>query len=173
MKAVAFLTGEGDALLQPATIARSRLPDAKLVLFVRDDDRAVAAAAFPDAELRRDKATGGKLAFVRALRAERFDLTVVAWQGGERTQPMKLVALLAGGVRTFVLDRRGRQRLIRWWQPWTWAGLLLQAAMNTDPLLVVAALCAAYRMTIGVVVAVPWLVWPARSASGGRDRRLR
>lgn len=157
MKAVAFLTGDGADLLQPAMAARTLLPGADLVLFVRDDDRATAQAAFPHAALRRDKPVGGKLAFIRSLRAERFDLTVVAWQGGERTQPMKVVALFCGGARTIVLDRRGRQRRIRWWQPWTWAGLLAQAVLRTDPMLMVAALCALYRGSIGLLVALPGL----------------
>lgn len=172
MRAVAFLTGDGDALLQPAALVRAKLPDARLVLFCRDDDRAVVHAAFPDAELRRDKPVGGRLPFVRALRAERFDLAVVAWQGGDRTQPMKLVALLAGGARTIVIDRRGRQRQIRWWQPWTWAGLMAQAVVDADPMLIVVTLCAVYRSTIGVVVALPGLVWLPRSRHRDRGRGL-
>jgi hypothetical protein len=125
---------------------------AVLVVFARDEDRAAVLAALPGADVRRDKPAGGKLAFVRRLRAEKFDLAVVAWQGGERIQPMKIAALLIGARRTIVVDRRGRRSEVRWLLPWTWFGPALRAGLATDPVLVVAAVCACYRATVGLLV---------------------
>jgi len=39
--------------------------------------------------VRRDKAVGSRVAMLRELRGERFDLLVVAWQGGARFEPLR------------------------------------------------------------------------------------
>jgi len=153
MRIAVFVTTDasaGAALLQDV---RARHRDAAIVAFVNDDDRRALAPALAGLEVRRDKPVGGKLAFVRALRRERFDLLVVAWHGGERVLPLRLVALLAGAGRVVARDERGRERDVSLVRPWTWAGHAARrlAAIKITTLLRAAA--ASYRWSIGLVVA--------------------
>ncbi len=139
-----------------------------IVAFANDDDRDWLAARHARAELRRDKPPGGKVAFVRALRREGFARCVVAWHGGERFSPLRLVAL-ALGCPVQVVDDRDRVLTVSWWQPWTWAGHLLRRGITADPLFVARCLAGCYRATIGLFVALVWL--PVRRALARTGRR--
>jgi len=161
-----FLTTERQAAGELLATCRRRWPDATIVAFANDDDRAALQAAAPGLEVRRDKPPGGKVAFVRALRRERFDLAVAAWHGGERLQPLRTVALLLG-CPALVVDERGRETTLVWWQPWRWAPHLFRRALRTDALQFARAVAAVYRATLGLVVSCVWLplrlVMPRRS----------
>lgn len=161
MKVAVFLTADRDRAAALLARCRQRWPDAALVAFANDVDRLWLAERHPGAELRRDKPPGGKLKFVRALRAERFDHVVVAWHGGERLQPLRVVAL-ALGRPAFAVDERDRERRVVWWQPWTWAGHALRRGVKADPLAVARGIASLYRATLGALVAVVWL--PLRRA---------
>lgn len=168
MKVALFLTtgrAEADALLGRC---RARWPDATLVAFANDEDREWLAAQHAGVELRRDKPPGGKKAFVEALRREAFDQVVVAWHGGERFQPLRLVALLLGRP-VLALDERRRERRVAWWQPWTWGPHLLRRGLTLDPLLVARWLATCYRSTVGLLLALLWL--PLRLAAARSHRR--
>ncbi len=156
MKVAVFLTAERDAAVALLASCRARWPAAALVAFANDEDRVWIGDRSPGVELRRDKPPGGKLRFVRALRAERFDQVAVAWHGGERFQPLRLVALLLGAP-TLAVDDRGRERRVVWWQPWTWAGHAARRVLKADPLAVARGLAASYRATLGALLAVFWL----------------
>lgn len=156
MKVAVFLTCEraaAEALLQRLG---ERWPDARLVAYANDEDREALAARQPQVEFRRDKPPGGKAAFVKALRATGFERVVVAWHGGERFLPLRLVALLLGRP-VLAVDERDRERTVALWQPWTWAPHLLRRGLTADPLFVARCAAAGYRATFGLVLAVLWL----------------
>jgi hypothetical protein len=169
VKVALFLTttrAAADALLQQA---RTRWPDAAVIAFANDEDRDWLSSRHPGIELCRDKPPGGKLAFVRALRRQAFDRIVVAWHGGERLQPLRLVALLLGRP-ALAIDERGREWSAAWWQPWTWLPHLLRRGVTAEPLLVARLLAACYRATIGLAIALAWLplrlLWQRRPGRG-------
>lgn len=169
MKVAVFATAAREAADELLRLARARWPQAILVAFANDEDREWLAARHPTVELHRDKPPGGKLAFVKALRREGFDQALVAWHGGERFQPLRLVALAVGGP-VLAIDDRGRERRVTWWQPWTWGPHLLQRGLRADPLQVARLVAACYRVTFGLVLALLWLPlrlllvrWPRRT----------
>ncbi len=157
MKAILLLTTE----LEPARAMlaewRAREPAARWTVLVRDEHRAPLQAALAGCEVRRDKPAGSAAAFVKAIRAERFDLLVVAWHGGERRQPLRLVAPLLGARRAVATDERGRTIDLRPWRPF---GVLRHgarrlAAMKARRAAVLG--CAAYRSTVGWLLGGSWL----------------
>lgn len=156
MKVAVFLTAAREPADLLLRLASTRWPGATIVAFANDEDREWLAARHRSIELRRDKPPGGKLTFVEALRGEAFDRVLVAWHGGERLQPLRLVAL-ALGCPVLAIDDRGRERRVAWWQPWTWGPHLLQRGLRADPLQAARLAAACYRATIGLLLAVLWL----------------
>jgi hypothetical protein len=167
MKVAVFLTCDRAAAFALLATCRARWLDATLIAFANDEDRAALQTDAPGIEFRRDKPPGGKLAFVRALRQERFDLAVAAWHGGERLQPLRVAALLLG-CRTLVVDERGRETTVAWWQPWRWGVHLVRRALRTDALQFARAAAAVWRWTVGLLIAVLWL--PLRASLPRRGR---
>lgn len=153
MRIALFLTTGREAARELLRRVRAAHPQARLCAFVRDDDRAALGADLAGCEVRRDKPAGGRLAFVRALRRERFDRLWVAWHGGERFQPLRLVALVAGARLVIAVDERGRERAVRWFLPWSWAGHALRRAAATDARTAARAAAGLYRWTVGAAVA--------------------
>lgn len=156
MKVAVFFTCERAAAAALLQQLRERWPDAHVVAYANDEDREPLARCHPAVEFRRDKPAGGKAAFVKALRAAGFDRVVVAWHGGERFQPLRLVALLLDRP-VLAVDERGRERVVALWRPWTWGPHLLRRGLTADPLFVARCAAACYRATIGLVLAVVWL----------------
>jgi len=168
MKVAVFLTTDREAADQLLARVRADWPDAAIVGFANDEDREWLAARHAAIELRRDKPPGGKPAFVKSLRREAFDRVVVAWHGGERFQPLRLVAL-ALGRPALAIDDRGRERRVIWWQPWTWAPHLLRRGLRADPLYVARLAASCYRASIGLLLALVWL--PLRLLGARAHRR--
>lgn len=156
MKVAVFLTCERAAALELLAAVCARWLDATVVAFANDEDRAALQAAAPGIEFRRDKPPGGRLQFVRALRGERFDRAVVAWHGGERFQPLRVVAL-AIGCPVLAIDERGRERSVGWWRPWSWLPHLVRRGLRADALQVARAAAAVYRATVGLLLSIVWL----------------
>jgi hypothetical protein len=156
MRVAVFLTTGRDAAVDLLRRVRRHHPDARLVAFANDEDRAALQRAAPEVEFRRDKPPGGRAAFVRALRAERFDRAAVAWHGGERFQPLRVVALLLGAP-VLVVDERGREQVVRLGRPWTWLPHLLRRGLRTDALQYARLAAACYRVTVGALIAAVWL----------------
>lgn len=152
MKVAVFATCEAEPARQLLAAVRARHPGGELAVFVRDEHRDELAADLRGLDVRRDKPAGGKLAFVRALRRERFDELVVAWHGGERMQPLRLVAMFAGARRVVAVDERGRERTVAWSRPWTWAGHALRRGLSLPPLALLRGIAACYRATIGLLL---------------------
>ena len=153
MKAALFLTTELQHAVELTRRVEGQYPDARLVVFVRDEHREELAQEFPEVEVRRDKPTGSKVSFVGDLRRERFDLLVVAWHGGERPEPLRLVAVLAGARKLLAVDEDGREFRVAWYLPWTWAGHAVRRLVGLDAGTVLRGLASCYRMTLGVVLA--------------------
>lgn len=156
MKVAVFLTADRAAAAELLAAWRARWPDATMVAFANDEDRSALQATAPDIQFRRDKAPGGKVQFLRALRAERFDLALAAWHGGERLQPLRIVALLLG-CPAIVIDERGRERPMAWWQPWRWGLHLLRRCGRADALQAARFAAWLYRMTVGACIGVVWI----------------
>lgn len=156
MKIALFLTTGRQAARELLTMVRTRWPSATVVAFANDEDRSVLQRAAPGVEIRRDKPPGGKWAFVRGLRGERFDLAVAAWHGGERLQPLRVAAMLLG-CPLLAIDERGKERRLAWWQPWRWGMHLARRALRTDALQLARGAAAAYRATCGALIAIVWL----------------
>jgi hypothetical protein len=161
MRVICFVTPPAG---QPAAglieAFRARVPAGAAVTVVAGNvDRIAAAAGFPGCEVLPDKPAGAKGAFVRELRRRRYDLALVAWTGGERIRPMRVVALVAGARRVLVLDERGRWFEAGWSRPWSLSGHALRrlGGMKFDDLLWLLA--AVYRWTIGLALAWPLLAW--------------
>ena len=153
MKVALFLTTERGPAVALAKRVHEQHPNADLSIFVRDEDRSLMADTFPDAEIRRDKPAGSKKAFVAALRRERFDHLVVAWYGGERPQPLRLVAMFAGARRVLAVDETGREFRVAWYLPWTWGIHTARRLAKMDTWALLRACGAFYRATLGLVVA--------------------
>jgi hypothetical protein len=159
MKIALFATTEAAPALALLAHVRQRHPGAAIAAFVRDEHRDELAPALHGCDVRRDKPAGGRAAFVRALRRERFDLAVVAWHGGERFQPLRLVALVCGARAVVAVDEAMRERQVALLRPWTWAGHALRRLAQVRAVTLLRAAAACYRATIGAVVAAVWL-WP-------------
>jgi len=162
MKAALFLTAEPDAAAALLADRRARHPQAHWTVFVRDDLHKTMARELSGCEVRRDKAEGSKLAMLQALRRERFDLLVVAWQGGDRKEPLKLAAWLAGARRTVAVDERDRDIALRWWWPWSALRHGGRRLRGVKALGWARAVCACYRATVGWLLGTLWLCcwWP-------------
>lgn len=153
MKIALFLTTERGPAVALAKRIQEQHADAALSVFVRDEDRGLVADACPAAAIRRDKPGGSKQAFVAELRRDRFDLLVVAWHGGERPQPLRLVALFAGARRVLAIDEKGREFRVAWYLPWTWGIHALRRLSQLDAWALLRAGAACYRATLGMAVA--------------------
>jgi hypothetical protein len=154
MRVALFLTTELAGAMALVGRVRQQFPGATVTAFVRDEHREALAPLLTECDVRRDKPAGGKLQFVRALRRERFDAAVVAWHGGERLQPLRLVALVCGARRVVAVDERWVERDVCWYRPWTWAGHALRRLAHSKPMAVLRLGAAVYRCTIGLAVAV-------------------
>jgi len=153
-----FATTEAPQALALLAHVRRRHPGAAIAAFVRDEHRVELAQALQGCDVRRDKPAGGRVAFVRALRRERFDLAVVAWHGGERLQPLRLVALLCGARAVVAVDETMRERQVALLRPWTWAGHALRRLARVRAVTWLCAAAACYRVTFGALVAALWLL---------------
>lgn len=167
MKAAIMLTTGGDDALQMVRRLRDGMPEAEWTAFVCDDDRETLLPALVGCVIRSDKPRGSKLGFLRGLRAQRFDVVFVAWQGGERPQPLKLAALACGAKDVVAVDEGGRSFAVRWWAPWTWAGHAVRRLGQLRVLRALRLFANAYRATVGRVVQIALLLPEAQ-----RVRRL-
>ena len=152
MKAAMMLTAEGHDALALARRLRDGLPDAEWTAFVRDDDRELLLPALHGCRVRSDKPSGSKVRFLRSLRAERFDATFVSWSGGDRPQPLRIAALLAGAKDCVAIDESGRTFSVRWWAPWTYAAPAVRRLSQMRVLRALRFCASLYRATVGRVV---------------------
>ncbi|MBK9384696.1 MAG: hypothetical protein IPN34_07775 [Planctomycetes bacterium] len=83
---------------------RMRWGGHRFTVYLRDAYRESLAEELAGMELHRDKPTGGRLRFLKRLRAERFDLAVMAWQGAPEFNRMKLVGVLCGAKERHVYN---------------------------------------------------------------------
>lgn len=124
-RSVAFLTAPPEMAAAALRVVRERWPETAWVVYHRASDRAALGDALDGVEARSDKPAGGKLEFIRGLRAARYDRAVVLWCGHRQYDRPKLLALLAGarsavawvpGGEFVALDRIGWKLLAhaRW-----------------------------------------------------------
>jgi hypothetical protein len=157
VKAALFLTAEADSARALLAAWQMRHPEAQWTVFVRDDLRTPLASALAGCELRRDKAIGSRMAMLRALRRERFDLLVVAWQGGDRSEPLKLAAWCSGARRVIAVDERQREIEVRWSWPWAAMHHCSRRLVSMPPGAWLRPMCAVYRATLGGLLGTIWL----------------
>lgn len=152
MKAVMMLATEPAQAIQLARKLREGMPEAEWTAFVRDDDRETLLPALVGCEIRSDKPRGAKLTFLRELRARRFDVAFVAWQGGERPQPLKIAALVCGAGDVIAVDESGCSFAVKWWAPWTWAEHAVRRLGQVRLLRILRSCASVYRLTVGALV---------------------
>ncbi len=145
---------------------RARWSTARLTVLLRQSQEAALADLLAGIEVLHDKPQRGTLAFLRALRARRFDHGVVAWTGAFNHWPAKVAFLLAR-VRARVAHTGRTLVPVR---PTTVAAHLFHRAKHAEhasfgmpppipwPM---AALLAAARATVGR--ALGWFVILARA----------
>lgn len=95
-RAVIFLTCPESFAKAMLRSVRMRWGDHHFTVYLRDAYREPLAAELEGMELHRDKPTGGRIGFVRRMRAKKYDLAVMAWQGDPEFNRMKLVGVLSG-----------------------------------------------------------------------------
>lgn len=149
MKAAMMLTTDFGPALVLAKRLREGLPNAQWTAYVRDDDREHLLPALTGCAVRSDKPRGSKVAFLRALRAERFDVAFVAWHGGERPCPLRFAALFVAARDVVAIDERGRLFSVQWWSPWTWSEHLVRRLSQLRVLRMLRFCASAYRATVG------------------------
>ncbi len=152
MKAAMMLTTDGDNALAMAVRLRAGLPNAQWTAFVCDENRERLLPALVGCVIRSDKPRGSKLAFLRGLRAQAFEVAFVAWHGGERPQPLKLAALACGAKDLVAIDDSGREFAVRWWAPWTFAEHAVRRLGQTRVLRALRLCATLYRVTVGRLV---------------------
>jgi hypothetical protein len=148
-----FLTTEVD----PARILLGRIldrhPDDVVVAYVSVDAKWLMKDDLEYCVVRSDKPVGGKAEFVRSLRKDTFDVLYVAWHGGDRPQPLRLVALVAGARRTVAIDEFDREFDVALLRPGTWLRHGIRRATSIKVLAIARWLAAGYRFTVGLIVA--------------------
>ncbi len=160
LKAAVFLTTRPEAGVELLDRLTAEHGDARWSVFVRDDDRGELEGRLQGMDVRRDKAPGGRLAFLKALRRERFDLLVVAWHGGDRSYPLKLAAPFCGARRTVGIDERGRAVpfSLLWPVPMLIHLVRRPFTSKPDPARLARIPLALYRRTIGLVLGGSWVL---------------
>lgn len=103
-RAVIFLTCPEEYARAMLRSVRMRWGGHRCTVYLRDAYREALAAELEGMELHRDKPSGGRLRFLKALRAQRFDLAVMAWQGDPAYNRMKVVGLLCGAKERHVYN---------------------------------------------------------------------
>ena len=169
-----FLTTEVD----PARILLGRIldrhPDDVVVAYVSVDAKWLMKDDLEYCVVRSDKPVGGKAEFVRSLRKDAFDVLYVAWHGGDRPQPLRLVALVAGARRTVAIDEFDREFDVALLRPGTWLRHGIRRATSIKVLAIARWLAAGYRFTVGLIVAALrlalFVVFRRRNLAAARRR---
>ena len=159
----------------PPQVARPHLsqilaahPDAEFTFYVRSSERSNLDDLLASHEVRSDKPGyrlpgHGRVALVRDLREQRYDLGIALGLGHWSYWPQKLAFALARAKHKTVISERGGVQM-SWWRPWQLAGHFGWRLRNPvgsvagmpagTPL---ALLAAVYRKTIGLVLGVLWV----------------
>ncbi len=103
-KGVVFLTCPEPFARSMLRSIRMRWGGHRFTVYLRDAYREPLAEELAGMELLRDKPSGGRLRFLKRLRAERYDLAVMAWQGDPEFNRMKLVGVLCGAKERHVYN---------------------------------------------------------------------
>lgn len=154
-----FLTAEVDPARTLLGRILDRHPDDVVVAYVSVDAKWLMKDDLEYCVVRPDKPVGGKAAFVRALRRDAFDVLYVAWHGGDRPQPLRLVALIAGAKRTVAIDEFDREFAVSLWRPSTWLRHAIRRATAIKVLAIARWVAAGYRCSFGLLVAALRLGW--------------
>lgn len=88
-RVVIFASAPAQDAVAPLSRLLARHASDRLTIFVRDRDRAALTALLADHEVRSDKPPGGRLDFVRSLRAKPADLAIGLWLGHDEYWPAK------------------------------------------------------------------------------------
>ena len=76
------------------------------VIYVRDRDKGALAGLLANHDVRSDKPLGGRMGFVRQLRADPADLVIALWLGHDEYWPAKTLFLLARGRQKLAITER-------------------------------------------------------------------
>lgn len=152
---VIFLTcpvEDGRRILQSV---RQRWGGHRFTVYLRDEHREALAVELEGMELLRDKPTGSRLGFLRSLRARRYDLAVMAWQGHPEFNRMKVVGMFSGAAERHVYNENFDSFTIEsgknpiWIQHLKWRLGALGRGPGAAPLRTLVQL---YRNTLGALL---------------------
>jgi len=96
-RAALFLSGPAERAVPVIERARAEHPDAEWTVVVRGRDARWLSTVLVGTETVDDKPAGGKVAFLKGLRARRFDVVLVWFSDESSYDPVKLVGFFAGG----------------------------------------------------------------------------
>ncbi len=149
-------TEQARGLIERARVAH---PDAELVAYYRATDRAQLGDALDHVRAVDDKPRGSRLAFLRAIRAERFAVAYVAWTGANCYDRMKVVALLSGARHLIAVDAGGQPMPLRG------MGLLRLRRVRWRPAFAApqstalsSVLILLYKWTLGLLLGAAWIL---------------
>ncbi len=160
----------------PPQVARPHLSrilaghaDAEFTFYVRASERSSLDDLLAGHEVRSDKPGyrlpgHGRVALVRDLREQRYDLGIALGLGHWSYWPQKLAFTLARARRKTVISERGEFRL-SWWRPWRLVGHFewrltnpVGSVAGMPPGTPLPLLAAVYRKTIGLVLGILWVL---------------
>lgn len=153
-----FLTAPPALAGQILADVRRRHPTVAWTVYYRASESAELDAALRGVDARSDKPAGSKLAFLRQLRAQRFDLAVIAWTGHHHYDRMKVVGLLCGARRAIAYDEHLEAFAVggagtAWLRHARW-----RPSLGGETSAWLVPLRAAYRWTLGSLLGGTWML---------------
>lgn len=154
-----FLTAPPEVGARIIENVRTRFPTTRWTLYLRANDASALASVLDGVEVISDKPTGSKIAFLRDIRRNRFDLAVIAWTGDRSHNKMKMVGLLGAARRYLIYNENIDSFYLDshdgiWWRHLRWrasGGLALMPALMSSAI-------GLYKWTLGLVIGGSWLV---------------
>ena len=108
-RVLVVLSGHTEQVLPLLRAARARWSSDAITVVLRASQGEAFGALLQGVTVLADKPTGGRVAFVRALRREVFDQGIVAWTGAFNFWPSKLAFALARVRTRELFTERGTQ----------------------------------------------------------------
>lgn len=175
-RGVVFLTTPPELGREILADVRERFPDVGWTVYYRVTQREALADALDGLNALSDKPGGSKVAFLKGIREQRYDIAVIAWTRHHDYDRMKVVGLLSGAERHVIYNENLDSFDLSPRDP-TWvrhAQWRLSMGRGVTPALV-SGLFLLYKWTIGLVVGasaltVKHFLWRVRSRWHTRQR---
>lgn len=107
-RVVIFASAPAAAAAGPLRLLLEEHRAAGPIVYLRDRDRRELGAVLDGVDVRSDKPAGGRMRFVRSLRAEPVDLAIALWLGHDEYWPAKALFWLCRAREKHALDERSK-----------------------------------------------------------------